>query len=552
MGPSADSLLLVGILAGATVCWVGYRVSRTPAQPGRRWFIVFTAVLGGGCLITGTIAIVPSLLGRPSAQSLWAGWTNLPLLLWLLSTLPWFLFALQYTGTRTRLRRRTILLIGLPHLLFIGQIALNELYEFGSSSTLLYGLGSAAFIYITLLAAGGSYLLLQKSYAYEYLPLGQGAGLAVTMVGTLVIWNTVGMAPETATTTQAGAYAGGGGVAALALGAALLRYDLFEATPSVGTLGDRALTRETDDLMFVTDGDGRVVRINETAVDTLETARSDAIGSRLSEVLDHDRATLQRSETVAVQTTDGTRRYDPQVTAVRDHRDTRLGTMLSLRDVTDRELREQRLAVLNRVLRHNLRNETDVLKSHAEALEPVESDHVDAISDSADAIAALGQRANRIDRYVSESPDDVAVDLGDLVDTVLGTVGADRADVSVSTDTPASATLVTNRLALQSALESALDNAVAYAESAVDVVVEARPDGYAISVTDDGPGIPEWELDSLETGTESPLEHSTGLGLWQLKWAVMTLNGELSFETGDGTTVEFIVPDRADAATVRS
>jgi signal transduction histidine kinase len=548
MGPSADALLLAGILAGAVVCWVGYRVSRLPTQPGRRSFIAFTAILGGGCLASGALGIAPSLLGQDPTQSPWAQWTDLPLLFWLLSTLPWFVFGIQYTGTRTGLRRRAVLLMGLPYPLLFLQIVVSELYGFDTTSTLLNSLGSAAFVYVILLAAGGAYLLLQKSYAYEHVPLGQGAGLAVTMIGTLIVWNVIGMASATATTTQAAAYAGGSGVAALALGTALLRYDLFEATPSVGTLGDRALTRETDDLMFIADCDGRVVRINETALATLDTARSDAVGSRLSEVLDHDRGTLRRSETVALQTADGTRRYDPQVTAVRDHRDTRLGTMLSLRDVTDRELREQRLAVLNRVLRHNLRNETDVLKSHAEALEPDGSDHVDAITDSADAIAALGQRANRIDRYVSESPDDVTVDLAELVDAALGTVGADRTDVSVSTDIPASATLVTNQLALRSALESALDNAVAYAESAVAVAVEARPGGYAISVTDDGPGIPEWELDSLETGTESPLQHSTGLGLWQLKWAVMTLNGELSFDTGNGTTVEFVVPDRADDA----
>lgn len=140
------------------------------------------------------------------------------------------------------------------------------------------------------------------------------------------------------------------------------------------------------------------------------------------------------------------------------------------------------------------------------------------------------------------------VDLTELVDAALEAVDVDETAVSVSTDLPASATLVTTRLALMNALESTLDNAVAYADSAVAVAVDPRPDGYAIRVTDDGEGIPEWELDSLEIGTESPLQHSTGLGLWQLKWAVMTLHGELSFDTGDGTTVEFVVPNRADDA----
>jgi sensor histidine kinase regulating citrate/malate metabolism len=79
----------------------------------------------------------------------------------------------------------------------------------------------------------------------------------------------------------------------------------------------------------------------------------------------------------------------------------------------------------------------------------------------------------------------------------------------------------------------------------VTVTIDSRPDGYVVRVATDGPGIPDSELESLDAGTESPLQHSTGLGLWQLKWAVTTLNGELSFETTDGTTVEIVVPDRA-------
>jgi len=45
-------------------------------------------------------------------------------------------------------------------------------------------------------------------------------------------------------------------------------------------------------------------------------------------------------------------------------------------DITDRKRREQRLEVLNRVLRHNLRNQIDVIRSHAEVLgEGVERRH---------------------------------------------------------------------------------------------------------------------------------------------------------------------------------
>jgi sensor histidine kinase regulating citrate/malate metabolism len=80
----------------------------------------------------------------------------------------------------------------------------------------------------------------------------------------------------------------------------------------------------------------------------------------------------------------------------------------------------------------------------------------------------------------------------------------------------------------------------------VTVLVEPTDDGYAVVVADDGPGIPESELASLDAETETSLQHGTGLGLWQLKWGVTKLHGDLDFDTADGTTVRITVPDRGN------
>jgi signal transduction histidine kinase len=96
---------------------------------------------------------------------------------------------------------------------------------------------------------------------------------------------------------------------------------------------------------------------------------------------------------------------------------------------------------------------------------------------------------------------------------------------------------------LVGALDSAIDNALRYADSTVEITVTERPDGYEISVADDGRGIPDTELEYIDSGTETPLQHGTGLGLWQLRWAVTTMGGELTFDTDDGTVVSFTVPD---------
>lgn len=541
----AHGFLAGGVLAGGILWWFGYRVYRMPDRLGRPPFVGFAVVLGTGCLVTGLLGFLPSAISIDIRGLIWP---QIPMLFWIFATFPWFVFTIQYTGTRTRVDRRTGLALALPYTFVFFQLVLSPV---SSGNALFTALGSVAFIYTVSLVAGGTYLLLQAVRSAGHISLGQGISVSLAPIAPLAVWTVMSRPTGLTVTARTSIFAAGAGLSALALGTALLQYDLFELTPSIDTLGKRALLGETDDMMIVVDDDDQVIRINETAVDTVGVQRSNALATTLSVVLDHDTGELQTADTVKIQTTQGTRQYDLQKSTVTDHYGNDLGAVLSLRDVTERELREQRLTVLNRVLRHNLRNQADVVRGNAESLD-AESDQVDTIIDAADKIAALGQQARQIDRYISESPDDVAVDFPETVDRVLDTVGAGEADVSVSVDVPGSARIVTNEQALVSALESALDNAITYADSTVSVTAEKRPDAVVICVADDGPGIPEWELDSLDEATETALQHSTGIGLWQLKWGVMALNGQLSFDTESGTTVQIVVPDHEGGGTTQA
>jgi K+-sensing histidine kinase KdpD len=99
---------------------------------------------------------------------------------------------------------------------------------------------------------------------------------------------------------------------------------------------------------------------------------------------------------------------------------------------------------------------------------------------------------------------------------------------------------------------SPLENAVKYADSTVQVSVTSTPAGCRVVISDDGPGIPAAELDSLAAGTETDLQHGRGLGLWQLKWGVDALNGDLAFETDNGTTVRIELPALGDNSDERN
>jgi signal transduction histidine kinase len=211
--------------------------------------------------------------------------------------------------------------------------------------------------------------------------------------------------------------------------------------------------------------------------------------------------------------------------------------------VTERELRKQRLEVLNRVLRHNLRNRVDVIKSNAEAVDSdSNTEYVAAIRESADGLATLSSKARATDQLVSRPARQSSGDLSATVRSLADAVGAE----AVTLDVPDSAPLVTDWDALRKAIRSALENAVEHTEESVTVSIAEIQRGYEITVADDGPGIPDSELASLDAETETPLQHGTGLGLWQLEWGITKLGGDLSFETDDGTTVRMAVPDHGN------
>lgn len=539
MIPVVETLLLTGGSVGLLLCLLALYTLRRYDELGVTAFGGFLTVLG-----VGAIGVNATLLLVSGGDGSWDNLASLPYFVWSVSSVPWFLFTLQYTGRVMTVRWQTVVLLYTPLLGYALNVAISYLHIEGLLVVQSL-IGAGSFLYTLSLVLVGSALLLWTTNQYGHLSF-FAAGLLVT--GPIGVFLTANVQTVLAELTPLTVGFLTSGYISLLLVSALgvVRYDTFEVTPAVGTLGEREIVREIDDLVFVADDDNHIIECNEAVAETLDRSRTGVLGSDLSTVLDHDRDELTARETVTLDTVDGKRRYDPQLSAIADQHDRELGVLVSLHDVTERELREQRLTVLNRVLRHNLRNKVEVVRGHAEVLDAnSNSEHLTTILDTADSIGDLGDSARRIDQFVSGSPSSncTEVDVAAAIDEQLERLDTGTHDVTVSVDAPSAAPVDTNREALAGALDSALDNALNYAETSVDVTVTERQDGYTVSIADDGPGIPEVELDSLDSGTETALQHGTGLGLWQLKWAVMTMGGDLDVGTGDGTTVTFTVPD---------
>ena len=209
-------------------------------------------------------------------------------------------------------------------------------------------------------------------------------------------------------------------------------------------------------------------------------------------------------------------------------------------DITARKQRERRLEVLNRVLRHNIRNDVNVILGHAEVLaDRVEDDdfatRAAELREKAAELTALSDRARSLDRTMRRgSPRDSIVGLATLVDDVVA--GYDREYSALTVETAVADVRVVGDGRLALAVEELLDNVVEHAGAGSTVRVESERAGEDIRlrVADDGPGIPDHERSAVGGSTEiTQLEHGSGLGLWVVRWVCESCGGRLRFEESD-------------------
>ena len=218
-------------------------------------------------------------------------------------------------------------------------------------------------------------------------------------------------------------------------------------------------------------------------------------------------------------------------------------------DLTEASVREERLAVLTRVLRHNFRNDLNVVtgfteRAIAEVDDPELAAELERVVDTAERLLRVGETSRRVERLLADRPAPQPTDLADAVEEALASLPPElreRADIEV--DVPAGITVSAVGY-LAEAIAELVDNAIRHGDAdrpSVSVTAAELPsDSWtSLVVADDGPGIPPAERAVL-TGEETPLEHASGLGLWYVNWIVSAGGG--GFDIGEskagGTRIE--------------
>lgn len=211
------------------------------------------------------------------------------------------------------------------------------------------------------------------------------------------------------------------------------------------------------------------------------------------------------------------------------------------------EAREQRLSVMTRILRHNLRNELNVARGYVgvaagRASDPV-ADNLSKAAVALDDLISTAERTIDVQRTLDSTPS--TVDLVDATDQAVASVRSAHPDRPIELDAAQSALEVAALPEITDALEELIENACLHGADPVAVRVSTDAGRGTVEIIDQGTGVPRWELEAIEGGEESSLQHGSGLGLWIAHWVVEGSGGTLSFESNGETTVRVTLPKAA-------
>ena len=345
-----------------------------------------------------------------------------------------------------------------------------------------------------------------------------------------------------------------------ALWFSVFRHHLLSLAPASRDIARDEFIDRMSDPVVALNNRGVVVDANPAACEVFGRERDRVVGHRLVAVAPDLAAAVDRfvpdvtgTQVFRTRTGDATEIFDVSIEPLDWHGDD-AGRLVSLHNVTDRRQREEQLRVLHRLLRHNLRNDLNVIAGHAHEADaaaapgPVRG-HTAVIERRA---RRLVDQADKLGRVINDVDVDGEVsrrvDVGDLLaDVVREARSTTPPSVTVSLDVGTTATVESGPL-LRLALTELIENGVVHNGSVAPTVELSVSDAddrssVAIRVADDGPGIPDYEVDALRQGEETPLEHTTGVGLWVVVWAVNRYNGRVSFESdGFGTVVTVVLP----------
>lgn len=491
----AVGLEAVAVLASGAFTGIMWR--RRSAPTARPLLVVACCLLVGSVghpLLRHATPVRRAVAGLRSSGAGAPAWLGLVMLVVLVGGGFWFLFTLQYTG-RGGGRLLSITAGGLVAYWAVVAVAgglTRETVEAGtrevSSLELSLFVGSYLMGVVVIV---GSVLVVTAALRRNALR----AGEAVAFAGGGVV---LALAPVVANSLQSSAAVPI--MITLASGTfavAVVEYPAFEAPPVARIAGRDRLIEEMDGPFVVVDADGQVRDLNPAAERYFDAdadaARDAALDALLPTAVDP--ASLADARDPRLLRTQTGATLACTATRITDARDRQFGHLLVCRDVTDRQRRERRLGVLNRLLTGAVSERMDAV---AEAVAPVaaadgdESDDPEPAAIGSDVHAETTRLLNlvawtrEIERSLAGGPTDPVAVVDAVREAADAVAGDGVAEVTVAESVAAVGTASVDRRLLKTVVEILVTDAVERGDGAVRIEGVDGGDGAGVRIVAQG------------------------------------------------------------------
>jgi len=164
-------------------------------------------------------------------------------------------------------------------------------------------------------------------------------------------------------------------IASLSVGLAGLwltvtEYGLFDQLPASRSVGRQTAFEASDSAIVVINNEGNISDLNPAARELFSVSALDTVGASLDDLLPEtvDSDEFRDGEPITFRMPNSDTVVEAVMTTATDDSDTPIGRTIVFTDITAERRRQQRIQVLNRVLRHNLRNDLNVAKGYVDVM----------------------------------------------------------------------------------------------------------------------------------------------------------------------------------------
>ena len=347
---------------------------------------------------------------------------------------------------------------------------------------------------------------------------------------------------------------------------ALFRADFLDIVPA----GRRRAIEQLSDPIVTLDADGRVVDCNR-ATYTLFGADRSALGRHYQRFFNSTPAVADAIASIGTGQTELTletnrsiHHFDISVTDIGSK--TAGGRLVVLRDVTTLREREQVLKeseqelellrqVFERTLRHNVRNDINVIQGYAEQLRSQTNGERAALAEqivkTSTELADASEKARTVGRIVDRQGTPTQLDLCSSVERLVDDLRKEFPAVTFTINAPDELYAYANPT-VQIGIRNIIENAAEHNkgnEQAVSIALRRDGGDAVVVVEDNGPGLPADEIGVIRNEEETALYHGSGVGMWVIYWIDETTTATVAFDSDEtGTTVTIRMPRSAERA----